>query len=139
MEGETSSWSKQEVLELIGIWAEDHIQGQLAGMKRNKRVFELIARELTGRGYPRTFVQCRNKIKALKADYKKVKDNNNKYVNSFKIGLSKMKFRLAYIIRYRWLIILAVLLVLVLLSIDSSVYSISITTGISALHVVYKQ
>ena len=40
-------------------------------------MYEKIAKELGAAGYERTPVQCRDKLKKLKGEYKKVKDNNN--------------------------------------------------------------
>lgn len=70
-------WSESETVKLIEIWGEDHIQAELEGCKRNKQVFEKIARELKAAGYERTAVQCREKIKKLRGEYKKVKDHND--------------------------------------------------------------
>ena len=70
-------WSEAATLKLIEIWGDDSIQAQLEGCKRNRDIFEKIALEITTAGYPRTEKQCREKIKKLRRDYKKVKDNNN--------------------------------------------------------------
>ena len=45
---------------------------------RNQKVFEKVARELNGAGYERTYQQCRDKIKKLKGEYKKIKDKHGK-------------------------------------------------------------
>ena len=78
MEESWQPWSSAEILHLIEIWSDDSIQGQLDGLVRNKKVFVRIAAEMECSGYCRNFQQCRNKIKSLKAEYKKVKDNNNR-------------------------------------------------------------
>ena len=52
---------------LISIWGEEEIQAQLDGATRNIKVYEKIAA-----------VQCREKIKKLKSDYKRAKDSNNR-------------------------------------------------------------
>ena len=54
-------------------YGEDSIKTELEGCKRNKQIFEKIARELKAAGYERMAVQCREKIKKLIAEYKKVK------------------------------------------------------------------
>ena len=69
---ESQSWSKKEVMALIEIWSDDAIQSQLEGMKRNKRVFERISQDLSRRGITCSFEQCRNKVKMLKMEYKKM-------------------------------------------------------------------
>ena len=70
-------WTDEETTKLIEIWGEEEIQVQLEGCKRNIHVYERIARELCDIGYERTAVQCREKLKKLKSEYKKIKDNNN--------------------------------------------------------------
>ena len=66
--------SKEETFKLISIWSEDNIQAQLEGCKRNREVYTKISRELSIAGYNRTFGQCREKLKKLKAEYKKISD-----------------------------------------------------------------
>ena len=65
-----------EVFKLIEIWNEDGIQEQLEGSKRNKHVYEKLCTQLRGAGYVRTGEQCRSKVKKLRQQYKKIKDNN---------------------------------------------------------------
>lgn len=72
-----TAWTDEETITLIEIWGEEAIQAQLEGCKRNIHVYEKIARELCDAGYERTGKQCREKIKKLKGDYKKIKDNNS--------------------------------------------------------------
>ena len=71
-------WSKEETLKLISIWNDDTVQAQLEGCRRNSDVYRKIAKELTEMGYTRTLEQCRDKMKKLKAKYKKVKDKRSK-------------------------------------------------------------
>ena len=66
-----------EVFKLVEIWGEEEVQALLEGCTRNKKVYEKIAREMVEAGYDRTGVQCRDKLKKLKSEYKKVKDNNS--------------------------------------------------------------
>ena len=68
-------WSEAATLKLIEIWGEDSIQAQLEGCKRNREVFKKYSAKWAG--YPRTEKQCRDKVKKLQRDYKKIKDNNN--------------------------------------------------------------
>lgn len=70
-----ATWNK---VKLIDVWGEDTIQAQLQECTRNQKIFEKISRKLTEAGYDRTFQQCRDKIKKLKGDYKKVKDKHGK-------------------------------------------------------------
>ena len=73
-----ATWVDPEVYKLIEIWSEDSIQAQLEGCRRNKEVYEKISRELKDAGYERTAEQCREKVKKLKGEYRKVKDKHNK-------------------------------------------------------------
>ena len=66
-------WSKEETFKLITIWSDDTIQAQLEGCIRNSDVYRKIAKELTEEGH-RTLEQCHDKMKKLKAQYKKIKD-----------------------------------------------------------------
>ncbi len=72
-----TAWSDCEVRVLIGIWGENDIQEELDGAIRNKIVYEQIAKKMREQGYERDIIQCRNKIKNLKKDYRTAKDNNN--------------------------------------------------------------
>ena len=63
---------------LIDLWGEESVQFQIEGCARNREVYEKLAEQMRAAGYSRTGVQCRDKIKKLKTEYKKIKDNNNK-------------------------------------------------------------
>ena len=71
------SWTDEEVFKLIELWGDDTIQAKLEGCKRNKDVYEKIARGMREAGYARTAVQCRDKAKKMKAEYRKIKDGHN--------------------------------------------------------------
>jgi hypothetical protein len=73
-----ATWSKEETLKLIEIWGDDRIQAQLEGVHRNQDVFNKIAREMGESGFDRTFQQCRDKLKKLKSEYRKLKDKQGK-------------------------------------------------------------
>ena len=49
-----SSWNDNEVLHLIQLWAEESIQEQLEGAKRNKHMYEKIAQAMRGCGSEKT-------------------------------------------------------------------------------------
>ena len=70
-------WDKQETHKLIEMWGEDNIQSQLEGCYQNKEVYQHIARKMGKEVFERTFVQCREKVKKLKKDYRKLKDTLN--------------------------------------------------------------
>jgi len=65
------------------------VQEQLEGSKRNKHMYDSVAKELkTQYGIEKTGEQCRCKMKKLRQEYKKVKDKNKQTGNYCK----KMKF-----------------------------------------------
>ena len=76
--GKGTSWADEEVKMLINVWAEANIQQQLDEAVRNKAIFERITSCLRDAGFDKDWVQCRAKLKNLKATYKKVKDNNDR-------------------------------------------------------------
>ena len=73
-----STWSREETLTLIDIWGQEILQAQLEDCKRNQVVYQKVAKELQESGYGRTYVQCRDNIKNLRGEYRKVKDKKKK-------------------------------------------------------------
>ena len=73
-----ATWSKEETLKLIDVWGNDTIQAQLQDCTSNQKIFKKVARDLNEAGYDRTFQQCRDKIKKLRGEYKKIKDKHGK-------------------------------------------------------------
>lgn len=69
-----AAWTKEETLKLIELWSYEDIQAQLEGCKQNQQVYEKIASLMQKEGFTRTYQQCREKIKKLRQQYKKVKD-----------------------------------------------------------------
>ena len=67
-------WSEREVRALLQIWGDGKIQEELDGAKRNKQIFQTIAKKMREQGYNRDWQQCR--AKSLKGDYRAVKDHN---------------------------------------------------------------
>ena len=72
------AWTDKETFLQIEEWGDEKIQEQLEGCSRNKAVYEKLARAMDASGYSRTAVQCREKIKKLKRDYRNRKDHNGK-------------------------------------------------------------
>ena len=72
-----STWIDEETLKLIELWGDEQIQALLEGCTRNRHVYEKIAEGMKEAGYERSGVQCRDKIKKLRGEYRKIKDNNN--------------------------------------------------------------
>ena len=81
-----ATWSKTETFKLISIWGQEEVQQKLQECKKNKSIYEEIAKQMKEAGCERTFQQCRDKIKKLNVDYKKVKDKKKK------IGEGKTKW-----------------------------------------------
>ena len=74
---EMAVWTDEETVKLIDLWGEEDVQAELESCKRNKHVYERISQGMMAANYERNTVQCREKIKKLRAEYKKVKDSNN--------------------------------------------------------------
>lgn len=72
-----TNWTDSEVFKLIQLWGEEGIQQQLEGSKRNKHVFAGLSSELAKQGIVKSGEQCRCKVKKLRQEYKKIKDNHN--------------------------------------------------------------
>lgn len=71
-----SNWSDPEVVELLHLWADGSVQAELESCLRNQHVFNRIAEVLRDKGIHRTGDQCREKIKKMKLEYRRIKDNN---------------------------------------------------------------
>ena len=65
-------WEKAETKALINLWAEEAVQRELEGAKRNKSVYETLARRMEDLGYYHTWSQCRVKIKNLVSKHRKI-------------------------------------------------------------------
>ena len=68
-------WQEEETIKLLDLWSEENVQALLEGCARNKTVYDKLAEDMAGHGYNRTGGQCRERIKKLKKDFKKTKDN----------------------------------------------------------------
>lgn len=70
-----SNWTDQEIVELLQLWSDESVQVELESSLRNQRVFDRIANILREKGIYRTGEQCREKIKKMKLEYRRIKDN----------------------------------------------------------------
>ena len=59
---------------MIEIWGDDNIQSQLERCQQNREVYVRISRKMNESEFERTFEQCREKIKKLKKEYRRIKD-----------------------------------------------------------------
>ena len=83
-----AQWTDTETFKLIELWGDETIQEELEGCKKNSQIYEKISVEMGKLGYERTLSQCGEKIKKLKNEYRKVRDNNDQTGNKRK----KFKF-----------------------------------------------
>ena len=72
------AWAEDESIFLISLWADENIQSQLEGCRYNRNVYEKLSKQMGDDGYERSPTQCREKIKKLRNDYKRIKDRNTK-------------------------------------------------------------
>ncbi|KAJ0055058.1 hypothetical protein NL108_008983, partial [Boleophthalmus pectinirostris] len=75
---ESSHWREIEVSEFINIWWDCCVQAKLERSYQNRAVFEMTAKEMSKLGYRRSWLQCQQKIKSLRAKYKETKDSNKR-------------------------------------------------------------
>uniref|UniRef100_A0A8C5E5P8 1-aminocyclopropane-1-carboxylate synthase-like protein 1 n=1 Tax=Gouania willdenowi TaxID=441366 RepID=A0A8C5E5P8_GOUWI len=71
-----SNWTDPEIVELLQLWSDDSTQIELESSLRNQRVFDRIAHVLREKGIYRTGDQCREKIKKMRLEYRRIKDNH---------------------------------------------------------------
>ncbi|XP_011474604.1 1-aminocyclopropane-1-carboxylate synthase-like protein 1 isoform X2 [Oryzias latipes] len=71
-----SNWTDPEIVELLQLWSDESVQVELESSLRNQRVFDRIAHILREKGIYRTGDQCREKIKKMKLEYRRIKDNH---------------------------------------------------------------
>lgn len=70
-----AAWTDEETFLLIDLWGDEAVQALLEGCTRNRHVYERISGELEkGGGFKRSWSQCRDKLKKVKKQYKKIKD-----------------------------------------------------------------
>ena len=70
------AWTEEETVKLIELWGEDNVQAQLESCTRHGSIYQSLATKMQAAGYSRNAVQCGDKIKKLRAEYKRTKDNN---------------------------------------------------------------
>ncbi|KAG7257737.1 hypothetical protein CRUP_038304, partial [Coryphaenoides rupestris] len=70
-----SNWTDPEIVELLQLWSDEAVQVELESSLRNQRVFDRIANVLFEKGVYRSGDQCREKIKKMKLEYRRIKDN----------------------------------------------------------------
>ncbi|KAM4570165.1 uncharacterized protein PAE49_009371 isoform 2-T2 [Odontesthes bonariensis] len=73
------SWSKKEVLALLTYWAKPTVQQELLRNVRNNAVYNNLSAKLALLGFEKTAQKCKEKIKKLKQDYRKIKNSDRVY------------------------------------------------------------
>lgn len=73
-----ANWSHEETRALIAVWSEEKIQRDLQGSVRNEKVYREVSARLTALGMCRSAKQCRQKIKKLKQEYRKIKKHSER-------------------------------------------------------------
>ncbi|XP_051990174.1 uncharacterized protein LOC127649210 [Xyrauchen texanus] len=86
MEKYSDKWTDTEVQTLLGIYSTEDIQRDFESSKRNSKVYANISAQLCEVGIHHNAKQCREKLKKLKQDYKKIKDHNNKSCSDRRTG-----------------------------------------------------
>ncbi|XP_017338143.1 myb/SANT-like DNA-binding domain-containing protein 2 isoform X2 [Ictalurus punctatus] len=69
-------WTDEDVQALLNIYAEENIQKEFESSARNAKVYQKISARLGEMGIQHSPQRCREKIKKMKQDYKKIKDYN---------------------------------------------------------------
>ncbi|XP_058262748.1 zinc finger and SCAN domain-containing protein 29-like [Hemibagrus wyckioides] len=69
-------WTDEDVQALLNIYAEENIQKEFESSARNAKVYQKISVRLEEMGILHSPQRCREKIKKMKQDYKKIKDHN---------------------------------------------------------------
>lgn len=73
----TCSWSKKEVLTLLTHWANPAVQEELSRNVRNNAVYSSLSAKLASLGYDKSAQKCKEKLKKLKQDYRRIKNSNH--------------------------------------------------------------
>ena len=68
------NWTREEIFKTYQLVEQRRYSGAFGRMCRNSLVYRQIADNLCEAGYSRSLKQCRDKIKKLKGEYKKVRD-----------------------------------------------------------------
>ncbi|XP_029902118.1 uncharacterized protein LOC115355452 isoform X4 [Myripristis murdjan] len=69
-------WSQAEIQALVTLWANPSVQEQLRHSLKNEKVFASLSARLASLGFSKTPNRCREKIKKLKVEYRKIKKHN---------------------------------------------------------------
>ena len=73
----SANWTDREVFCLMDCWSEEQIQEQVEGSRHKKHTYDKLSHKLAEHDIEKTGEQCRTKVKKLRQEYKKIKDNHN--------------------------------------------------------------
>ncbi|XP_034530054.1 uncharacterized protein LOC117805433 [Notolabrus celidotus] len=76
--GRDTRWSKREVQALLTLWANPAVQDELQLNVRNNQVYARLSAALETFGFSKSTQKCREKIKKLKQDYKRMKHSQHR-------------------------------------------------------------
>ncbi|KAL7387483.1 hypothetical protein ABVT39_024138 [Epinephelus coioides] len=71
-------WTNEEVEVLLAFYGNDKIQRGFESSRRNEKIYQEISAHLDSLGIHHTAKQCREELKKLKQDFKKLKNHNNR-------------------------------------------------------------
>lgn len=66
------NWTYEETEALLAVWSEENIQCGLGESVRNEKVYGEVSRRLAAMEMFRSAKQCRDKIKKLKLEYRRI-------------------------------------------------------------------
>ncbi|XP_034474329.1 uncharacterized protein LOC117781650 [Drosophila innubila] len=72
-----SSWKEREVVVMLEIIRDSRVLQLLHKTKRNRTIYEDVAKEMVSKGYNKTAIQIRGKFKSLKIEYYKAKRSSD--------------------------------------------------------------
>lgn len=70
-------WTDTEVQAFLSLVADGRIQSELDDTVRNVRVSMDLSQQMLSQGYHRSAKQCREKLKKLKCDYRKIRNGRS--------------------------------------------------------------
>uniref|UniRef100_A0A8C4NC15 Myb/SANT-like DNA-binding domain-containing protein n=1 Tax=Eptatretus burgeri TaxID=7764 RepID=A0A8C4NC15_EPTBU len=80
----TLYWEAHQVRALVTLWTDESVQQQLRTFRRNELVYCNLSDELAKIGIQKTAQQCREKLKRMKQEYRRIKSHNMQNGADFK-------------------------------------------------------
>uniref|UniRef100_A0A1A8UTN7 Uncharacterized protein n=1 Tax=Nothobranchius furzeri TaxID=105023 RepID=A0A1A8UTN7_NOTFU len=70
-------WTSDEVDVLLTRWAEECVQKRLAVSQEDESVYAQLSSELATQGFDKTANQCQTKVRLLKQEYERIREQND--------------------------------------------------------------